>query len=59
MVNIMSARIIQFSEFRPGPDRQCWQDIASNPHKLRYWKEIAELWKKSLHVEVRRLPHNC
>jgi len=54
----MTAHIIQFSVPRSAADNECLQDIANNPQKLRYWKEIAELWKKSLHVEVRKLPQN-
>lgn len=31
------------------------QSIANDPVKLRYWKEIARLWKKSLDVDIRQI----
>ncbi len=31
------------------------QSIANDPVKLRYWMEIARLWKKSLDVDVRQI----
>ena len=36
-----------------GPDGNNLQSIADDPVKLRYWKEIARLWKQSLEVDVR------
>lgn len=33
--------------------RNSLQSIANDPVKLRYWKEIARLWKESLDVDVR------
>ncbi len=29
-----------------------WQSIADDPEKLRYWREIARLWRASLSVDT-------
>jgi|GEM_PF-6424302 len=32
--------------------QDCWVDIVSDPGKLKYWKEIARLWRGSLDCRV-------
>jgi len=32
--------------------QDCWVDIASDPGKLKYWKEIARLWRGSLDCRI-------
>jgi len=32
--------------------QDCWMDIASDPGKLKYWKEIARLWRGSLDCRI-------
>ncbi len=51
----MESNILNFAEFSPDRGEDCFLEIANNPEKLRYWKEIDQLWRESLGVEVRRL----
>jgi len=32
----------------------CWRSIASDPDRLRYWREIAQLWRGSLSIDTNR-----
>ena len=53
----MQLNIIKSELPKPNTNKKCWQEIASDPIKLRYWKEIAQLWKKTLGVDVKKLSH--
>ncbi len=34
----------------------CWQAIAADPERLRYWREIARLWRGSLAIDTDFVP---
>ena len=36
----------------PSRKTDCWQSIANDPERLRYWREIARLWRGSLSIDT-------
>ncbi len=38
-------------------DNKCLQEIANDPQKLKYWKEIAATWKESLIFRKKPVEH--
>jgi len=51
----MKSNTIKFNESRSERDEKCFLEIANTPLKLRYWKEVSELWTESLEVETHKL----
>lgn len=51
----MSAEIKEFKRPIPSPGEAFWQELAADPCRLQYWKEIAILWNTAARPEKPRL----